>query len=123
MKKTQHITLGLLAGMALAFTSGCNRQTQRRDCVDMYGRITSDQNCRLAEEQRRTGYGGAGSNYRYWYGGSSGGHLGDVVVNGSPSPGSGSGGGFFSSGGFFGGVMRGGFGSTASAGHGGSGGE
>ena len=89
MKRTQHITLGLLAGMALAFTSGCNRQAQRRDCVDMYGRITNDQNCQLAEEQRRTGYGGSVSNYRYWYGGSSGGHVGDVVVNGSPSPGSG----------------------------------
>jgi hypothetical protein len=117
MRKTHHITLGLLAGMALAFTSGCNRQAQRRDCVDMYGRITNDQNCQLAEEQRRTGYGGSVSNYHYWYGGSSGGHVGDVVVNGSSSPGSGS------SGGFFGGIMRGGFGITGSAGHGGSGGE
>ena len=112
MKRTQHITLGLLAGMALAFTSGCNRQAERRDCVDMQGRITDDQNCRVAEEQRRTGYGG--TSYHYWYGGSSGGHVGDVVVNGSPTPGMSSG----SGGGFFGGIMRGGFGS-----HGGSGGE
>ncbi|MGC2210132.1 MAG: hypothetical protein WA532_08450 [Candidatus Korobacteraceae bacterium] len=108
MKKTQHITLGLLAGMALAFTSGCNRPPEHRDCVDMLGRKADDQNCQLADEQRRTGYGGS-PGFRYWYGGSSGGHIGDVVVNGSPAPSASSGGGGFF-GGDGGGVSRGGFG-------------
>jgi hypothetical protein len=108
MRRTRHITLGLLAAMAVAFTSGCSRQAERRDCVDLQGRLANDQNCEAAEQQRRTGYGG--TSYRYLYGGSSGGHLGDVVVNGSPSSSGG--------GGFLGGIMRGGFG-----GHGDSGGE
>jgi hypothetical protein len=118
MKKTQHITLGLLAGMALAFTSGCGRRAERRDCVDEAGRLANDQNCQTVEQQRRSGYTGVLPYYHYLYGGSSGGHIGDAVVNGNPVPGMGSGGG-----GFFGGVSRGGFGSTGSGGHGGSGGE
>jgi len=117
MKRTQHITLGLLAGMALAFTSGCNRKPERRDCVDETGRITGEQNCQLVEERRRSGYMGPMPYYHYLYGGSTGGHMGDMVVNGNPVPG------MSSSGGFFGGVSRGGFGSTGSAGSGGSGGE
>ncbi len=116
MKRTQHITLGLLAGMALAFTTGCNRRAERRDCVDESGRITSEQNCQWAEERRRTGYTGAIPYYHYLYGGSSGGHVGDAVVNGNPMPGMGGGS-------AVGGVSRGGFGSTGSAGSGGSGGE
>jgi hypothetical protein len=120
MKKTQHITLGLLAGMALAFTSGCNRPPERRNCVDETGSITSDQNCQLVEQRRRSGYIGPQPFYHYLYGGSSGGNMGDRVVGGSPVPSisSGSGGG-----GFFGGISRGGFGGTGSAGSGGSGGE
>ncbi len=120
MKRTQHITLGLLAGMALAFTSGCNRQAEGRDCVDESGRITGDQNCQMAEQRRSSGYTGSMPYYHYLYGGSSGGHLGDAVVNGNPVPGMHSGSGV---GGFFGGIMRGGFGSHGSSGHGGSGGE
>jgi hypothetical protein len=120
MKKTQHITLGLLAGMALAFTSGCGRRVaERRDCVDESGSITTDQNCQMVEQRRRSGFVGSLPYYHYLYGGSSGGHLGDRVVNGNPVPGMSSG----SSSGFFGGVSRGGFGSTGSGGHGGSGGE
>jgi hypothetical protein len=119
MRRTQHITLGLLASMALAFTSGCNRRPERRDCVDETGSIVSDQNCQMVEQQRRSGYMGHLPYYHYLYGGSSGGSIGDRVFNGNPVPGMSSG----SSGGFFGGIMRGGFGSTASSGHGGSGGE
>jgi hypothetical protein len=119
MKKTQHITLGLLAGMALAFTSGCARRPERRDCVDESGRITGDQNCQIVEQRRNSGYIGPQPYFHYLYGGSSGGHFGDVVVNGNPMPGMSSGGG-----GFFGGIARGGFGSTGGdGGHGGSGGE
>ena len=44
--------------------------------------------------------------------------MGDRVVGGNPMPGMSSG-----SGGFFGGIMRGGFGSIGGSGHGGSGGE
>jgi hypothetical protein len=120
MKRTQHITLGLLAGMALAFTSGCNRTPERRNCVDETGSITSDQNCQLVEQRRRSGYIGPQPYYHYLYGGSSGGNMGDRVVGGNPMPGMSSGSG---SGGFFGGIMRGGFGSIGGGGHGGSGGE
>ena len=119
MKKTQHITLGLLAGMALAFTTGCNRRAERRDCVDESGRITNEQNCQMVEQRRGSGYIGPMPYYHYLYGGSSGGSLGDTVVGGNPVPGMSSG----SSSGFFGGVSRGGFGTTGSAGSGGSGGE
>ncbi len=114
MKKTQHITLGLLAGMALAFTSGCNR-AERRNCVDETGRIANEENCQMVEQRRNSGYTGSLPYYHYLYGGSSGGHIGDAVVNGNPMPGMSSGGGV---GGFFGSISRGGFG-----GHGGSGGE
>ena len=117
MKRTEHITLGLLAGMALAFTSGCHRPPERRNCVDETGSITTDQNCQLAEQRRRSGFIGPMPYYHYLYGGSSGGHIGDRVVNGNPMPGMNGGGGFF------GGISRGGFGGTGSAGSGGSGGE
>src|SRR6266702_837635 len=107
MKRTQHITLGLLAGMALAFTTGCNRRAERRDCVDETGRITYDQNCQMADQQRRSGGIGTRPYYHSLYGGRSGGHFGDQVFNGNPIPGMSSG---SSGGGFFGGIMRGGFG-------------
>ncbi len=126
MKKTQHITLGLLAGMALAFTSGCNRRVERRDCADEQGRIANDQNCQMVEQRRNSGYTGPLPYYHYLYGGSSGGHIGDTVVNGNPMPGMSSGGSSSASSGrvgFFGGIARGGFGGTGSGGHGGSGGE
>ncbi len=78
MKKTEHITLGLLAGMALAFTSGCGRRAERRDCVDEAGRLANDQNCQTVEQRRRSGYAGVLPYYHYLYGGSSGGHVGRV---------------------------------------------
>ena len=84
MKKTQNITLGLLTGMALAFTSGCSRRVERRDCVDEAGRIANDQNCQAVEEKRRSGYTGSLPYYHYLYGGSSGGNIGDQVFNGNP---------------------------------------
>jgi hypothetical protein len=81
--------------MALAFTSGCNRHPERRDCVDEAGRITNDQNCQMVEQRRQSGYTGSLPYYHYLYGGSSGGRFGDTVFNGNPVPGmsSGSGGG------------------------------
>jgi len=104
--------------MALAFTTGCNRRTaERRDCVDESGRITSEQNCQMAEERRRSGYIGPMIYYHYLYGGSTGGHIGDAVINGNPMPGMSAGSGTSGS------TSRGGFGSTGSAGSGGSGGE
>ena len=119
MKRTQHITLGLLAGMALAFTTGCHRTPERRDCVDETGTISWDQNCQTAEERRHNGYIGPQRYFHWMYGGSSGGHYGDRVFGGNPMPGMSSG----SGSGFFGSIGRGGFGSTAGGGHGGSGGE
>jgi len=120
MKRTEHITLGLLAGMALAFTTGCHRAPERRSCVDETGSITSDQNCQMVEQRRRSGFVGPMPYYHYLYGGSSGWNMGDRVVGGNPMPGMSGGG--SGGGGFFGGIMRGGFGSSAS-GSGGSGGE
>jgi len=117
MKRTQHITLGLLAGMALAFTSGCSRRPERRDCVDEAGRIANDQNCQMVEQRRHSGYTGILPYYHYLYGGSSGGHIGDQVFNGNPAAGMGA------SSSAVGGVSRGGFGSTGNSGSGGSGGE
>ena len=118
MKRSQHITLGLLAGMALAFTSGCHRMPERRDCVDESGRIVTDNNCDLANAQRRNGsY--SGPYFHYVWGGRTGGNIGDQVLDGNPMPGMGSAASSSS-----GGVSRGGFGSTGSSGgHGGSGGE
>lgn len=102
MKRTSHITLGLLATAALAFTSGCHRTPEHRDCVDERNMIANEQNCQLADQQRRNGYSGYVP-YHYMYGGSSGGHVGDAVVGGNASPGMGS---HASSG-----TSRGGFGS------------
>jgi hypothetical protein len=73
----------------------------------------------MVEQQRHSGYMGHLPYYHYLYGGSSGGNIGDRVLNGNPVPGMSSG----SSSGFFGAITRGGFGDTGSSGHGGSGGE
>ncbi len=88
MKRTQHITLGLLAGMALAFTSGCNRQAERRDCVDyVWAHYERPKLPVGGGTAAYSGYGGSVSILSLLYGGSSGGHMGDVVVNGNPTPG------------------------------------
>jgi hypothetical protein len=114
MKRTSHITLGVVAGMALAFTSGC-RSAQHRDCVDANNRIVNDQACNADDDKRRQQGGGMGYGGYHWiYGGSSGGRVGDAVVGGSATPSSGA----------IGGVSRGGFGGTGdSGGAAGSGGE
>ncbi|HUO59163.1 MAG TPA: hypothetical protein VMU24_00755 [Candidatus Acidoferrales bacterium] len=105
MKKSSSVTLGLVASLALTFTA-C--RSERQDCVDETNHLSDAQNCRDAEYNRNHGYVGY-QPYRWVYGGSSGGHLGDVVFDGNPARGMD----HISSG-----VSRGGFGS-----HGGGGGE
>ena len=107
MKRSSQVTLGFLATAALAFTSGC-RNNERRDCVDEQNRIVGEQNCSLADQQRRGGYAGY-IPYRYLYGGRTGGHFGDSVLDGNPAPGMSSGG-FSGSGSHSTGTSRGGFG-------------
>ena len=72
MRKSHAVPLTLLAAAALAVT-GCH---QHRDCIDPQGHKLPDNDC-------DAGYVGA----HYVYGGSSGGHVGDVVVGGSVSRG------------------------------------
>ena len=69
MRKSREIHLTLLAVMALSVTA-C--RDEHRDCVDSTGRLLPDSRC-------ETNTPGA----HYWYGGSSGGHIGDSVVGGS----------------------------------------
>jgi hypothetical protein len=69
MRKSREIHLTLLAVMALSVTA-C--RDEHRDCVDSKGRLLPDSSC-------QTNTPGA----QYWYGGSSGGHIGDSVVGGS----------------------------------------
>jgi hypothetical protein len=69
MRKSREIHLTLLAVMALSVTA-C--RDEHRDCVDSTGRLLPDSSC-------QTNTPGA----HYWYGGSSGGHIGDSVVGGS----------------------------------------
>lgn len=75
--------------MALALAAGCSSRPERRDCVDGADRIASNQNCENYQEleyRKKT----VGQPYfRYLYGGSSGGHMGDMVSGGSPTPRSG----------------------------------
>jgi len=104
MKKSSSVTLGLVASLALTFTACRN---ERQDCVDETNHLADPQKCRDAEYNRNNGYRGY-IPYRWVYGGASGGHIGDTVVDGNPAPGMS----HASSG-----VSRGGFGS-----HGGSGG-
>jgi hypothetical protein len=83
LKKSSQITLGLVASLALAFTSGC-RRTQVQNCVGADNRIVDDQFCDQADQQRRNNPNGYVP-YRWLFGGSSGGHLGDNVFGGSTS--------------------------------------
>lgn len=66
--------------------TGC--RSGRRDCIDAQNHKLADQAC-----QARPGGMGYVPGAHYWYGGSSGGHVGDTVVGG-------------------GSVSRGGFGAT-----------
>jgi hypothetical protein len=52
LKKSSQITLGLVASLALAFTSGC-RRTEAQNRVGADNRIVSDQCCDQADQQRR----------------------------------------------------------------------
>ncbi len=101
MKKSSEVTLGLLAAVAMAASTGCSRKAEVRDCVDQDKRIVDS---RLCEQGRPAGYAGVWP-YYWMYGGSSGGRIGDAVVGGrtSPSPGAHA-------------VSRGGFGSHAGSG-------
>lgn len=102
MKKSSSVTLTLLAAVAALATTGCTKK-ETRNCIDQNNRIIEDRYC---EQQPVTGYYGGSYPYYWRYGGSSGGHIGDLVFGGSstPTPGrtavSGS-------------VSRGGFGSSA----------
>jgi hypothetical protein len=83
MRRSPEIHLTVLVVMALSVTACRN---ERRDCVDSTGHLLPDSRCQA---------GSTGA--RYWYGGSSGGHIGDNVVGGSS-------------------VSRGGFGGTGGSG-------
>jgi hypothetical protein len=86
MRKSQAVPLTLLAAAALATSSGCDDHPREvRRCVDSQNHIVSDQKC--DHPAFYGGYYGTGSGgYRYLYGGSSGGDMGDTVVGGSATP-------------------------------------
>lgn len=69
MRKSREVPLTLLAALALTVT-GCH--DQNRDCVDAYGHKLPDSSCDAGT-----------SGTHYVYGGSSGGHVGDIVIGGS----------------------------------------
>jgi hypothetical protein len=69
MRKSREVPLTLLTAVALSLTA-CRDQHQ--DCVDAQSRKLPDANC-------QAGTTGA----HYIYGGSSGGHMGDIVIGGS----------------------------------------
>lgn len=69
MRRASDVPLTILAVLALSLT-GC--KPEHRDCVDDQNHLIPDQNC---ETHSGTAH--------YWYGGSSGGHVGDAVVGGS----------------------------------------
>ena len=82
MRKSREVPLTLLAAVALA-TIGCHDEP--RHCVDAQNHLMPDANC-------ATHSGGVGV-FHYVYGGSSGGHVGDVIVGASVSRGGFGGGG------------------------------
>lgn len=90
MKKSSSITLGLLAAVAMAVTTGC-RRTEVRDCVDQNNRIVDEKFCKgqQPQQQQSTSHGGGFVPYYWMYGGSSGGRIGDTVIGGrnTPTPG------------------------------------
>jgi hypothetical protein len=95
MKKSSRVRLTLLAAVALAAGSGCQK-TEVRDCVDQDRRIVDDSLCQ-GQPTNNTG-----GHFFYWmYGGNSGGRFGDTVVGGSTTPAAGAQA-----------VTRGGFGSS-----------
>ena len=74
MRKSREVPLTLLAAAALA-SIGCHDQP--RHCVDAQSHLMPDANC----ETHATG------GFHYVYGGSSGGHVGDIVIGASVSRG------------------------------------
>jgi len=93
MRKSKDVPLTLLAALALFTTTGCKDTPETRSCVDSVGRLAPEANCQAENN---------GSAYHHVYGGSSGGHIGDIVVGSSRTSSSGDGG-----------VSRGGFGHGA----------
>jgi hypothetical protein len=82
MRKSREVPLTLLAAAALA-SIGCHDAP--RHCVDAQSHLMLDANCDAHS-------GGVGI-YHYVYGGSSGGHVGDIVIGASVSRGGFGGGG------------------------------
>jgi hypothetical protein len=87
MRKSREVPLTLLAIVALSVTA-C--RDERQDCVDAQSHLLPNSAC-------HTGSSGYVGGAHYIYGGSSGGHVGDIVIGGSVSRGGF--GGFGSSGG------------------------
>lgn len=88
MRKSREVPLTLLASVALASMGpvgliGCHDEP--RHCVDAQNHLMPDANC-------ATHSGGVGM-FHYVYGGSSGGHVGDIVIGASVSRGGFGGGG------------------------------
>jgi hypothetical protein len=111
LKKSSHVSLGLLAALAVSLTS-CNRREMQR-CVDDHDMVVNDQFC-------DQGYGGSypRSGGYHWYYGGSGSYLpGSQAFGGSATPHAG----FSSVRSSGASVSRGGFGGSAA--HGGSSGE
>ncbi|HEY2858993.1 MAG TPA: hypothetical protein VGJ21_11295 [Terracidiphilus sp.] len=79
MRRSRQVHLTLLASVAFALT-GC--KPERRDCVDAQSRKLPDEAC-----QAHPGSTGYIPGAHFWYGGSSGGHVGDTVIGGGVSRG------------------------------------
>jgi hypothetical protein len=75
MRRSREVPLTLLAAAALV-SIGCHEQP--RHCVDAQSHLEPDADCKL-----HSGTGG----FHYIYGGSSGGHVGDIVIGASTSRG------------------------------------
>ncbi|WP_263355667.1 hypothetical protein [Acidicapsa ligni] len=103
MRRSREVPLTLLAALALTTigtTIGCHDEPEGpRSCVDKENHLVPAANCEA--------HGGSGVviPFHYVYGGSSGGHYGDMVVGASET-----------------GVSRGGFGHSGEGGEGGEGG-
>jgi hypothetical protein len=82
MRRSGEVRLVLLASIALSLTA-C--RDQRQDCVDAQSHLLPSSACKT----------GGTPGAHYIYGGSSGGHVGDIVIGGSVTRG-----GFGSFGGF-----------------------
>jgi hypothetical protein len=75
MRKSKEVPIAILAALAV-FTAGCH-DPETRNCVDAQGRIVPDGDCQTGSTPMA---------YHYVYGGSSGGHIGDMVIGGSNTP-------------------------------------